>query len=1108
MGDDAAAIAALEKDKLVMDKYSRQIGEYGMAAMAKLVQMKVLVIGLKGVGIEVAKNLILAGVGAVTLYDDDKVKISDLGTNFYLREEHVGKETCAEASLSELKSLNPLVKIGIHSGRLTNKDIRKFTMVVDCGLTNDEALVCNRECRKGKKSKTKFIRARVHGVMGYMFVDFGEKFTVVDKSGEPVVDRVIDKIESDPENPDELIVRIIADKRHNIDFDGHTNFIRFEEIEGELGEALNNKEKPFEVKRNDRIKIDGNKAFDAFSLRVVTGNLGLGEINYSGSGHFFQVKKAVDFSFKPLWESLDNPIHPDEGMLAFIDGAKWGRPAQLHNALLGLWKFEKEKKRLPEANNAEDVEAVIAFAKEVNESLKEKEGAMTLSDDDFDEEVVAKVAKYAECNFQPLCTFFGGIVAQEVIKFTGKYTPMRQWIHLDCFEVLPEVGVDEENEEKIEVSEEDRAPQNSRYDDLIKILGKPTHDKLLKSSTFMVGCGALGCELLKNFALLGLACDESGEGLITVTDNDHIEISNLSRQFLFREENVGQPKSMAAYDSVKKMNNAINVKSLEILVNPASESTFNSDFWNDLDFVTNALDNVKARLYVDSQCVFYGKALLESGTLGTKCNSQVIIPHKTASYADGPDDDLGDAIPMCTLRNFPTRIEHCIEWARAKFTDLFEAETSKASKFVSDPDAFIKEMRSKMSDLSAVANEIPVLEKVINILKLAGDSETTFKTCVEEAYDAFHKMFRDNIVALVKAKPADTLDDEGEPFWGKNRRFPSAAEFSTEDDRHLMFILSMANILSRNYGLVKSDKELEQDVEKVKEITATLTPPVEVIEEVDLDESEEKEKKIADSSEKEEFEKLIAQLEEIAASENFKSIEVEPADFEKDDDSNFHIEFIAAASNLRARNYVIKEVPKHQCKLIAGKIIPALATTTAAVTGLVCIELLKLIQPGKKVDAFRDSSNSLGVNVYQLIEPPPPLEAVDEHDVELMTEVKCLPPKFTKWDKTLIKGRDLTLKEFMDAFTEHCEEKFEKKLKFSMLYHKNAELKEMQGYSKIIFTDDKEPEEGIMDKPFLQTLIETYGETAIGQTRVKLECSVTDEEDEAYKLPQLVFEFV
>ena len=56
-------------------------------------------------------------------------------------------------------------------------------------------------------------------------------------------------------------------------------------------------------------------------------------------------------------------------------------------------------------------------------------------------------------------------------------------------------------------------------------------------------------------------------------------------------------------------------------VAPENEALFNDDFWGSLDFVVNAVDNIKARLYVDAQCVWHTRPLLESGTLGTKANS-------------------------------------------------------------------------------------------------------------------------------------------------------------------------------------------------------------------------------------------------------------------------------------------------------------------------------------------------------------------------------------------------------------------------------------------------------------------------------------------------------
>lgn len=135
----------------------------------------------------------------------------------------------------------------------------------------------------------------------------------------------------------------------------------------------------------------------------------------------------------------------------------------------------------------------------------------------------------------------------------------------------------------------------------------------------MIGAGALGCELIKAFALMGVGCDPAGH--VYCTDNDNIEVSNLNRQFLFRQANVGHAKSQTACNIAKQMNPALNVTDYQKFVSPDTEDFFNDEFWGSLSFVVNAVDNIKARLYVDQRCVWYEKALFESGTLGTKANS-------------------------------------------------------------------------------------------------------------------------------------------------------------------------------------------------------------------------------------------------------------------------------------------------------------------------------------------------------------------------------------------------------------------------------------------------------------------------------------------------------
>lgn len=60
----------------------------------------------------------------------------------------------------------------------------------------------------------------------------------------------------------------------------------------------------------------------------------------------------------------------------------------------------------------------------------------------------------------------------------------------------------------------------------------------------MVGAGAIGCELLKNYAMLGIG--SAAPGSIVLTDPDHIEKSNLTRQFLFRKKHITKPKASTA----------------------------------------------------------------------------------------------------------------------------------------------------------------------------------------------------------------------------------------------------------------------------------------------------------------------------------------------------------------------------------------------------------------------------------------------------------------------------------------------------------------------------------------------------------------------------------
>lgn len=237
---------------------------------------------------------------------------------------------------------------------------------------------------------------------------------------------------------------------------------------------------------------------------------------------------------------------------------------------------------------------------------------------------------------------------------------------------------------------------------------------------FIVGSGALGCELLKNVALMGVSCDNQGK--LTITDDDVIEKSNLSRQFLFRDWNIGQAKSTVAASAAASINPRLNIEALQNRVGPETENVFHDAFWENLSIVINALDNVNARLYVDQRCLYFQKPLLESGTLGAKCNTQMVIPHLTENYGASRDPPEKQA-PMCTVHSFPHNIDHCLTWARSEFEGLLEKTPAEVNAYLSNPSEYTSSMKN-----AGDAQARDTLERVRECL----DTERceTFQDCI------------------------------------------------------------------------------------------------------------------------------------------------------------------------------------------------------------------------------------------------------------------------------------------------------------------------------------------------------------------------------------------
>ena len=150
-----------------------------------------------------------------------------------------------------------------------------------------------------------------------------------------------------------------------------------------------------------------------------------------------------------------------------------------------------------------------------------------------------------------------------------------------------------------------------------------------------------------------------------------------------------------------------------------------------------------------------------------------------------------------------------------------------------------------------------------------------------------------------------------------------------------------------------------------------------------------------------------------AVPEEVKGRRLHPAVFEKDDDTNFHIDFITQAANLRARSYRLEETDKQHTKLVAGRSIPALPTCTAMIAGAAGVELYKL-HMHNEIEKFRNSVVDLGVSCMVMNQPQPPeCTYSKDYDPIVMGPVKAYPEGFSCWDKLGIEG-PCTLGEFIE----------------------------------------------------------------------------------------------
>jgi ubiquitin-activating enzyme E1 len=429
-------------------------------------------------------------------------------------------------------------------------------------------------------------------------------------------------------------------------------------------------------------------------------------------------------------------------------------------------------------------------------------------------------------------------------------------------------------------------------------------EKINDTVWFIVGCGAIGCELLKILSFLNVK-------KIIITDPNIIKKTNLPSEFLFRLNNIGKNKSEIASNRIKNQNSKIEIEYFNEKVSFENKGFTDNIFKNNkITGIFTALNNINGKKFMDEQCFNYNKPLFESNILGIKGNMQPIIPFITDTYSNTTEHKQEKTFPICVIKNFPNEITHTINWAIEQF-EFFNRAPKNLKLWLEN-----KHLKfPKTTDGVLMNNDIYLFSTKYKV--------TNWNHCITWALDMFYENYNYNIKQLLHNFPKETLTSEGTLFWACGKRYPSPLIFDINNQIHLDYIESTVKLLCNCLNL-SSDFSFDEFIEEINKYEIKEFIP--------------NSNKIIASNDQELENNSDNTFLELNTNYNIETI------IHNENNIDYYLKWLTIASNLRAINYEISPVDIYTTKKIVEKIKPVIITSASLVSGLIILEMFKYLE--------------------------------------------------------------------------------------------------------------------------------------------------------------------
>ena len=414
----------IEINKIKENLYSRQIGTYGEEAMRKILDLNVLILGLKGIGIETAKNIILTGPKTVFLFDPDITELKDLGSNYYLNNDDINKNRIDYSCLKSLSNLNPFTKVEIlnilkNDNLFEELDKKNLDVIVQTEIQSKKNIIkINEFCRK---KNIKFIYGAALGLSGFIFSDFGNNHIIFDKNGiEPQK-----YFCQDIKNSNKGLVRIVDEFENPLRLE-NGDLIIFKNVKG-MTELNDNK--PRKITINDEY---------SFFIEDDTSNYH----KFEGNGDIYEFKNPVKSTYLPFQENIKVPFNRVSQKENFTeqDENKPNTNKLYLSIILALKEYlDDNNNDISKLKNEKEIQNIITESENIFNQIMQNDKKIGISYEGYEESEIQKfdktialnIIKFSRYKIIPICSLIGGYISQEIIKTTGKYNPLNQWIFFD-----------------------------------------------------------------------------------------------------------------------------------------------------------------------------------------------------------------------------------------------------------------------------------------------------------------------------------------------------------------------------------------------------------------------------------------------------------------------------------------------------------------------------------------------------------------------------------------------------------------------------------------------------------------------------------------------------